>query len=131
MVVDASVIVPFLVGRPDEREPISARLRAHRGSLWAPHLLDAEVGHAIRRLALQKRLTTERGASALVDLIDLPVRRVPHAALLKRAWHLRTSVSFYDAQYVALAEQLDVPLLTADGRLAKAPGTSASIELIR
>lgn len=130
MVVDASLIVQFLVGHPDEREPISARLRTHGGPLWAPHLLDVEVGYAIRRLVSQKRLTDERAASGVVDLIDLPVRRVPHARLLERAWHLQGSASFRDALHFALAEQLDVPLLTADRDLTTAQGTTASVELI-
>lgn len=39
-----------------------------------------------------------------------------------RAWELRNSVTIYDGWYVALAEALDLPLATADARLAGAPG---------
>jgi predicted nucleic acid-binding protein len=43
-------------------------------------------------------------------------------------WELKENISAYDAAYVALAERLGVPLVTTDGRLAKAPGHSATIE---
>ena len=40
--------------------------------------------------------------------------------LLGEAWTMRENVSFYDALYVALAKLLGTPLLTFDGRLARA-----------
>jgi len=43
---------------------------------------------------------------------------------------LRLNLSAYDALYVALAEQLQVPLLTADARLPRAPGLRYSVGLI-
>ena len=52
----------------------------------------------------------------------MPCRRWP------RAWELRTNLSAYDALYVALAEQLDAPLLSADARLARAPGPRCPVE---
>jgi len=51
--------------------------------------------------------------------------------LLPRAWQLRDTVTAYDAQYVALAEFLDVPLVTADGRLSRASGLRCQVELLR
>jgi predicted nucleic acid-binding protein len=40
------------------------------------------------------------------------------------------NLSVYDAAYDALAEALDVPLVTADPRLARAPGTTCQIEVL-
>ena len=65
-----------------------------------------------------------RAAEALV------VERWAHQPLRPRAWQLRDTVSFHDALYVALAERADVPLLTADARLAGAHGPRASIETV-
>ena len=50
----------------------------------------------------------------------LPVTDYPQGPLLLAAFERRTNFSAHDALYVALAETLDAPLLTADTRLAKA-----------
>ena len=50
-------------------------------------------------------------------------------SLWPRAWGLRTNFSAYDALDGALAEQLDAPLVTADARLARAPGLRCVVEL--
>ncbi len=60
----------------------------------------------------------------------LPFRRHAHDVLLPRMWELRANLGAYDATYVALAEALDVPLLTLDARLAAAPGNRATVELV-
>ena len=46
-------------------------------------------------------------------------------------WELRENLSAYDATYVALAEALESPLVTADGRLARAPGPQCTITVVR
>lgn len=56
--------------------------------------------------------------------------RYPMLALLTRVYELRANVTAYDAVYIALAEHLDCPLLTADRRLAAAPGTHCAITVI-
>ena len=54
------------------------------------------------------------------DLCGLPIVRYDHGPLMHRVLELRHNFSAYDASYVALAEALGVPLLTADARLASA-----------
>ena len=49
---------------------------------------------------------------------------------MDRAWELRANATVYDAVYVALAELLDAPLVTADGKLANAPGIRCRIEVL-
>jgi hypothetical protein len=39
-------------------------------------------------------------------------------------------VTPYDAAYIAVAEALDIALVTADARLARAPGIKCEIEII-
>lgn len=128
-VVDASVLVDYLAGG-DAAELTRARLLADRGQLWAPHLVDAEVGHALRRGVASGFVRLSIARAALDDLRDLPLQRAGHVGLLTRAWELRANVSFYDALYVALAERLGEPLLTLDARLAGAAGVRAEIEVI-
>ena len=50
--------------------------------------------------------------------------------MVRRCWELLGNVTAYDAAYVALAETLGVPLLTADRRLAAAPGLSCVVEVL-
>ncbi len=60
----------------------------------------------------------------------LGVGQVPHRALLPRCWPLRQNVARYDAAHVALAQGLAVTLVTADGRLAAAPGPRCTVDLL-
>lgn len=67
---------------------------------------------------------------ALRYLRELDLERYPHEPFLPRIWMLRRNLTAYDAAYIALAEALDAPLLTSDGRVARAPGISARVEVI-
>ncbi len=79
-----------------------------------------EVAAALRRGLLAGQLTATRAAAALEDYLDLPLVRHGHQALLGRVLQLRSNFPAYDGIYVALAEQLNGELLTADDVLAKA-----------
>ncbi|HET7485885.1 MAG TPA: type II toxin-antitoxin system VapC family toxin [Solirubrobacterales bacterium] len=130
-VVDASVIVTALI-RGEYAEWAEEQLSAAGAgrSLWAPHLIDAEVGHALRRRVAARKLGDDRASAALGKLVGLPLRRIAHTDLLNRAWELRHNLSIYDGLYVALAETLRMPLLTLDRRLAKAARASTGIEVL-
>ena len=127
LVVDTSAVVAALVGRPPDRR-LADRLGTD-GDLHAPHLLDVELFHALRRLVRTGELTRERAADARADFAELAVVRYGHEALADRSWELRDSLTAYDATFVALAEALEVPLVTCDARLARAPGHRAAVEL--
>ncbi len=96
---------------------------------YAPHLIDVEVIHALRRLVTARHLTEDRAVDVRSDFADLPIVRYPHHPLADRMWELRHSLSAYDATFVAISEMLGVPLVTCDGRLAGASGHEAQIEL--
>ncbi|HEU4392948.1 MAG TPA: type II toxin-antitoxin system VapC family toxin [Solirubrobacterales bacterium] len=128
-VVDASVLIEYL-GDAECAGVARGRLVADRARLWAPHLVDAEVGHALRRGVRRGEIDTDAARDALDDLITMPLRRVRHRELVPRAWELRENVSFYDALYVSLAELLEEPLVTFDSRLAAASGIRAEVEVL-
>lgn len=128
IVVDASVLVTFLLD--DEDSGRRARVVMGDDGLCAPHLIDCEVASAIRREHLSGGVAEARAVQALSDLADLPLLRVPHTHLLDRMWELRATVTSCDAAYVALAEALEAPLLTADRRLARADGPTCRIEVL-
>jgi predicted nucleic acid-binding protein len=127
-VVDASVIVEFLrPGNPTWE--VDARLAEEEHALWAPHLIDAEVGHALRREVRLARMDAEAAADAIWEINDLPLRRVEHENLVHVAWDLRDNFTFYDGLYVALALMLGETLLTFDARLARS-GLDLPIEVL-
>ena len=127
LVVDTSAVVAALVGRPPDRR-LTDRLGTD-GDLHAPHLLDVELLHALRRLVRTGQLSEERAADARADFAELAVVRYGHQPLADRAWELRGSLTADDATFVALAEALAVPLVTCDARLVHAPGHRAAVEL--
>jgi predicted nucleic acid-binding protein len=129
LVVDASVVAPAL--GDDGRDGDVARSRLLGEQLAAPELIDLEVLSVLRRQLSVGRMEARRALLALSDLADLPVRRAPHGPLLGRCWELRDNLTAYDAAYVALAEALGVPVLTADARLASAPGVRCDVEVLR
>jgi predicted nucleic acid-binding protein len=128
IVIDASAILELLL-RKSAAAAIERRLFCGRETLHAPHLLDIEVAHVLRRYALAGEMSAERGREALEDLEDLSLCRYPHHVLLPRVWELRANLTAYDAVYVALAEVLDAPLVTRDRRLAGAAGHRARVEM--
>jgi predicted nucleic acid-binding protein len=129
-VIDASVLVEYLTDG-EHYEATRRQIRARPGWLWAPYLVDAEVGNALRRTARAGEISARKARAALADLFEMRLQRVSHHLLVERAWQLRENLSFYDGLYVALAEALEAPLLTLDSRLAKAPGVRAEIEVVQ
>jgi predicted nucleic acid-binding protein len=128
LVVDASVLAPALADDGTAGDTARARLREH--ALVAPELVDLETTSVIRRQLLAGHLDARRARLALTDLVELPLRRVPHRPLLARCWELRQNLTVYDAAYVAIAELLDVVLLTADAHLANAPGPRCQFDVL-
>ena len=127
-VVDASVLVEFLAG--GERGEAAEHAIGRERWVWAPALVDAEVGQALRRQVRGGELSARKAGAALDDLLEMRVQKIPHRHLIDRAWELRDNVSFYDGLYVALAEALDAPLLTLDGKLSRASGLRTEVELV-
>lgn len=127
-VIDASAAAEYLL-----RTPLGLKLAAliEQAFLLAPDLLDVEVMSVLRRAVLQQRLEESRALLALEDLMAWPIDRIPHTALLREAWQHRHNVSAYDAFYVAVARAYDIPLLTADGPLTRAPALGIVVQNIR
>lgn len=128
IVVDASVVATALADDTTDGDHARHRLRGE--SLAAPHLIDLEVLSVWRRLTSSGDLELRRADLAMGDLHDLRLERIPHRPLLPRCWELREKLTVYDAAYVAAAELLATTLLTADRRLASAPGSGCAIELL-
>lgn len=130
IVVDASVLANALADDTDDGRAARRRLGA-ASDRCAPDLVDVETTSVLRRRWRAGDLTARRFAAAVDDLVEIDLVRVPTAPLMRRAYELRANVTPYDAAYVALAEHVDAPLVTADARLARAPGVRCAVELLR
>ena len=124
IVLDASAAVAALLNDGNARRLVGSE------GLHAPHLIDAEVVSALRRLVLAGTLNAEDGLNCLEAWSHLAVIRYAAGPLLQRMWELRGGISAYDAMYVALAELLDCALVTADARLSRASGLRCSVTVL-
>lgn len=132
-VVDASIVVRLLQNRTGDAA-LRERFRRQR-EVHAPTLIDAEVTSVIRGLLMTSKpaitITAERAEQMLDDFAALPMVRYPMQPFQHRVLTLRDNFSAYDAFYVALAESLDMPLLTGDQKFERAPAGSIVIETWR
>ena len=124
------MVVDLLLGAGSEAGDDLAERLANREAVCSPHLVDVEVGQALRRFWLRRELGDARAAALINELLQLPLRRYPHSRLLPRAFQFRTNVTVYDGIYLALAEALDAPLLTGDGALGEVPGCRAVVRIL-
>ena len=88
--------------------------------LFAPELIDLEVAALLRKAVLRGGKSADEASSDFVAWTGNSVQRVTHGPYLETVWALRHTITAYDAAYVALAMHLEVPLVTADRRLASA-----------
>lgn len=88
---------------------------------WVPEVFYVECGAVLRRWDLNRILTAEEIAKAVDELMAWPLRVTQVRGLFADAWRRRSSVTFADGLYVALAEHLNASLLTDDRKLANTP----------
>lgn len=128
IVVDESLLATALAD--DGIDGDLARDRIRHEELYAPDIIDLEVVSVLHRGLRSGWIPLRRAALALADLDAIPLNRVPHRGFVDRCWELRDNLTPYDVAFVAVAEGLDIPLLTADARAANAPGPLCVIEVL-
>lgn len=124
IVADTSVVLAALLGHDPAREALSGR------RLIAPHLIDAEIGQALRGLVLGGKVSREDAERVLSVWATLALDRLVMTPLLPRVWQLRDNLTCHDAMFVAAAEAHRVPLVTADRKLAAANGPRCRMEIV-
>ncbi|MDZ7801465.1 MAG: type II toxin-antitoxin system VapC family toxin [Trueperaceae bacterium] len=124
-VVDASVTVAALVDSGSDGSWAAESLA--ESALIAPHLMPVEVANVLRRALRRGELDSASAADAYQDLLTLPVALLAFGPFAERVWTLRSTLSAYDAWYVAMAEALNVELLTLDERIRRAPGVRCDV----
>ena len=123
--LDASAFVDLLVGRVNTDE-----VMLFDGDFAAPDLFLVEVAGGLRRCERLQVISREHAQALLAATMELPIELHETRGLVERAFEMRHAVTVADACYVALAEQLDCGLLTADRRLARAVGDRLSVTVV-
>ncbi len=124
LVVDSSAVVAALTSERSDGEWSREAMRGE--TLMAPSHLHVEVSNVLRRSVLAGHLARDLAALVHDELVQMRIGTVAFETLAGRVWALHPSVTAYDAAYVALAEELDAPLVTLDRRLARADGPTCS-----
>lgn len=124
IVLDASAAVSALLNDGPARRLLAAE------AIHVPHQVDTQVVSVLRGQAATGLLKSEHARQALGVWGRLGLIRYAAAPLLKRVWELRAAVTAYDAMYVALAENLDCALVTADARLSGTHGPRCTITVV-
>lgn len=131
IVLDASAAVDVFLNLGEAariRERIRSEDSGDSGGIHVPHIFELEVLSTLRRLVFSSDISESEASRAINALSEMKLARYPHTPFIERIWELRENITAYDAAYIALSETLDAPLVTTDGRLARAPGHHARIE---
>jgi predicted nucleic acid-binding protein len=123
-VVDASVAADALVRREELPAAVQA---AMAGRIHVPAIFPAEVTSALRGLLLAGHIGESVAAGARLRLSAVRMRAHPFLPYAERVWALRANLTVYDAWYVAVAERLAQPLVTADAAIIDAPGLECEL----
>ena len=119
-VIDASIFISALVGLDQDSKWAESEISDI--PLSCPELALAEATNILRRMEASGRISSLDAAKAHAELLQLDVELYPFTPFAERIWELRGNLTSYDAWYVALAETLDLPLVTLDLRLSRASG---------
>jgi len=98
-------------------------------SVHAPYVLDGEVVSALLGLIRGRKVTERQADAALGNYRAFPIDRHDVLPLWSRIKAIHADLSAYDAQYVALAEALAVPLVTAGARIKRSKAPQCTVEV--
>lgn len=125
IVSDSSAVAELLLALP-RADAIRSALSEH-AELHVPEHFHIEVVSVLRRYSIRGELSELRAAEALTALVALRTLTYPVIELLEPIWEMRARLSTYDAAYLALAQSLNVELITLDSGLAKAAATDGRL----
>jgi predicted nucleic acid-binding protein len=128
IVADASALVDFLIGNMSS----SLDKKEFRASLvYAPDLIINEAISALTRLWRNETISNSLYREALEDLTNIPAKIVSSRSLIKSMPPKLGHISAYDAAYVCLAENLQIPFYTTDAKLSKVAQKYCEVRLVQ
>ena len=127
-VIDCSAMIELVAAKTQTGDAIARRVTTAQ-ILYVPNVLDGEVISALLGLIRGQKISEQEADAALSNYRAFPVERQDVLPLWPRLKILRTNLSAYDAQYVALAEALNVSLITADARIKRSGAARCKVEV--
>jgi predicted nucleic acid-binding protein len=122
-VVDASVAAQVVSPEPltAQATALFALLVGGKSEFHVPELFYIECANIFWKKKQRGVSSESQAVQALADLLALPLISTAHAVLAIDALKLALvlDITAYDACYLALAERLSVPLITADQKLER------------
>lgn len=134
-VVDASVGIQLFIDGPrsNAAHALFEHLTAEPpANLYVPDLFYIEIANVLWKYVRWHGLDIALAQEYLHQLDQLFLHRVPTSDLMVDALTQAATynITAYDACYVALAQRVNVPLITADEKLVKAINDSARVQLL-
>ena len=121
-------MIELLAAKTHAGDAVGRRVTSAQ-ALYAPYVLDGEVISALLGLRRRQKISDQEADSALSSYRTFPVERQDVLPLWPRLKSLHANLSAYHAQYVALAEALNVPLVTADARIKRSGAARCVVEV--
>jgi predicted nucleic acid-binding protein len=123
-VVDASVGIKLFVTEELSEEAVTlfdGLAQEPPIHLYVPDLFYPECTNILWKYVRRHDYPAEQARDAIRTLCDLSLRPIASSLFLSDALDLALAreVSAYDASYVALADNLGVPFITADNKLVR------------
>lgn len=128
IVADASALVDFLIGNMSSSLD---RKEFHKSLIYAPDLIINEAISALTRLWRNGTIPNSLYRETLEDLTTIPTKIISSRPLIKSMPPKLGHISAYDAAYVCLAENLQIPFYTTDVKLSKAAQKYCQVNLIK
>ena len=124
LVIDSSVVVKWFVDEEldDIAKVIRSEWKTRRLVCFVPDLLFVEMGNIIWKKRRKNEIASADASLVIDGLQQLPWRVTSTESLLEDAYKIATRLdrTVYDSCYLALAQRLGCPFVTADDRLANA-----------
>lgn len=123
-VLDASVAAYWVLRNPLQVKALKLRAEYQQNihELIAPSHFPGEIASALTKAERQKLIPLGNARRLIQDVLNTPPVLYAIDSLFYRAVEIssQTRSGFYDCLYVALAEQENCELVTADGKLINA-----------
>jgi predicted nucleic acid-binding protein len=123
LVLDSNVAIKWVLVEPHSDKALALRDDFQKGihELLAPDVFPVEVAHALAKAERRGVVQPGQGQQLLMDVLYTPPDLYPYLPLLSKAYSLASAarVGVYDCLYIALAEQQQCKLLSADDRLQR------------